>query len=179
MKGRFMPFAELSDVRCYYELAGQGEPVVFVPGLGATSQAWAPVAEHFSDDFTTIRLDNREIGQSTGKRPPHTVSDYSADLAELFDHLQIELAHLVGISMGGVIAQRFAVDHPSCVGRLVLISTTYQFGPYLREIAQLIGQSMHRFPQHLFARTMEILGAGPPHLDANPARIDDKIAQTI
>ena len=179
MEGFFMPFAELSDVRCYYELAGSGEPVIFIPGLGATSQAWSPVAEHLSDEFTTICIDNRDIGQSVSKRPPHTVSDYSADLAELFDHLQIERAHIVGISMGGVIAQRFAVDHPSSVHRLVLISSSYQFGPYLREIAQLVGQAMHRFPKHIFERTMEVLGAGPLHLDANPRRIDDKIKQLL
>ena len=172
-----MPFAELTDVRCFYQLSGQGDPLVLIPGLGSTSRVWDPVCEALGNCFSVIRLDNREIGQSVAKRRPRSVRDYSADLAELFDHLQINRAHLMGLSLGGVIAQCFAVEHPQCVSRLVLLSTADRFGPYLRERIRLVGQSRRWFPKPLFARTMEVLSTGPASLDANPQRVDERLRE--
>ncbi|MEE9212174.1 MAG: alpha/beta hydrolase, partial [Phycisphaeraceae bacterium] len=99
------------------------------------------------------------------------------DLVELLDHLQVVRTHVMGLSLGGMIAQRFAIDHPDRVSRLVLTSCANHFGPYLRAVATLVGQSLRRFPPKLFARTMQVLGGGPLYFDANPQRIEQEIEQ--
>jgi pimeloyl-ACP methyl ester carboxylesterase len=170
-----MPFADLTDVRMYYELSGSGAPLLLIPGLGTTSQVWDPIAADLNKHFSVIYVDNREIGRSQSLRHARTVRDYSSDLIELLEHLQVDQANVMGLSLGGIIAQRFALDHPQIVERLVLVSCTHSFTPYLREIARLVGQTLRWFPKPVFARTMEVLGAGPLFLDANPQRIHERI----
>ena len=160
-----MAWAELTDCRCYYELQGRGDPLLLIPGLGRTCRMWDPIAEVLAEHFTLLKIDNRGLGQSKSKRNPRTLRDFSGDLVELLEHLQIDRAHVLGISLGGVITQRFVADHPNRVRSLVLISTAYRFGPYLREMAKIVGETMRRFPPSLFARTMTLLGSGPAFLD--------------
>ena len=99
-----------------------------------------------------------------------------SDLVELLDRLQLERAHVMGISLGGVIAQRLAVDHPSRVDRLVLVSCADRFTPYLRQVASLLGHSLRRFPKEAFVRTMELLGTSPQYLDENEAIVEQRVA---
>src|SRR3954466_6039563 len=133
-------YADLSDVRCYYELLGAGDPVMLISGLGATHELWDCIAGELSHSFSLVLHDNRGIGRSIHKRTPVALEDFAVDIVELMDHLQLARAHVIGLSLGGIIAQQLAVDHPSRVDRLVLVSCTNRFGPYLREIAKLLGQ---------------------------------------
>ena len=174
-----MAFADLTDCRCYYELRGRGEPMLLIPGLGSTCRVWDPIAEDLAGDFCLITPDNRDMGESVGRRPARTVLDYSADFLELLDQLQVERAHVLALSLGGVIAQQFVHDHPSRVARLVLVSSTHRVAPYLREMIKLVGQSMRRFPRPLFLRTMALLSSGPLFLDADPKCIDRKIEHDL
>lgn len=171
-----MPLAELTDASIGYDVHGQGDPLVLVPGLGATLALWQPVLNSLQRHFCVVRLDNRGVGQSVARRPARTVRDYSADLLELLDHLQINRAHVMGLSLGGVVAQRFAVDHPDRIQRLVLVSCTNSFTPYLREIAMLVGRTLRWLPRNTFTRTMEVLSAGPLFLDEHPDRVEQRVA---
>src|SRR5437764_11136710 len=89
-----MAWAELTDVRCYYEVLGEGEPLLLVPGLGTTCRLWDPVAPELARHFSLILVDNRNVGRSAGRRPPRSIADLSADLVELLDELQVESAHV-------------------------------------------------------------------------------------
>lgn len=172
-----MAIADLTDVQCYYEMQGQGPPVLLIPGLGGTCRVWDPVKNELTKQFSVICVDNRGIGQSIARRPARTLRDYSADLIELLDTLQVDQTHVIGLSLGGVIAQRLAIDHPSRIKRLVLVSCAHQFGPYLREMSMLLAQTLRRFPRKLFARTMQVLGGGPLYLDADPKLIDRHVEE--
>jgi 3-oxoadipate enol-lactonase len=169
-------FAELTDVRCYYRVLGSGDPLVLIPGLGATSALWDSVATELARSFCVILADNRGVGQSIPKRPPRTLEDFSVDLVELMDHLQIVRAHVMGLSLGGMIAYQLASDHPSRLDRLVLVSCTHRFSPYLREMARLLGHALRYFPQDVFRRTIELLGTAPEYLDAHGDDIERKLA---
>lgn len=169
-------FAELTDVRCYYNVRGSGEPLVLVPGLGGTCDFWDPVATDLACSFCLILPDNRGIGRSIPKRPPRTLEDFVIDLVELLDHLQLDRAHVLGLSLGGMIAHRLAADHPGRVDRLVLVSCTHRFAPYLREMATLLGNASRYFPQDVFRRTVALLGTVPEYLDTHQDEIDRKIA---
>src|SRR5437762_10588620 len=110
-----MAWADLTDVRCYYEVLGQGDPLLLVPGLGMTCRSWDPVVSELTRHFTLILQDNRGLGMSQPKRPPRSIGDLSADLVELLDYLQLDRVHVMGLSLGGMIAQRLAIDHSSRV----------------------------------------------------------------
>lgn len=171
-----MPFAELTDARCYYELHGSGSPVLLIPGLGATCQIWSTAVAQLARSHTVVLMDNRDVGRSTSRRPPQTLADFAVDVVELMDHLQLDTAHLLGLSLGGIVAQRVAIDHPARVDRLVLMSCADRFGPYLREIARLLGQALRRFPPELFRKTIELLGTSPQFFDAHAEQIERNIA---
>ncbi len=167
-----MAWAELSDVRCYYELLGEGDPLLLIPGLGANCRVWDPVLPLLAKDFSLILVDNRGMGRSVARRKPRTLADYAADYAELLDELQLDRAHVLGLSLGGLIAQRFAIEHPSRVDRLALVSCTDRFSAYLMRVTQLLGHSLRWFPREMFVQTMELLGTSPLYLDANVDEID-------
>ena len=178
-----MAWADLTDVRCYYELLGEGEPLLLIPGLGVTAAVWEPIVPELADHFSLILVDNRGMGRSVPKRQPTTLGDFCSDLVELLDHLQVERSHVLGLSLGGVIAHRFAVDHATRVNRLVLASCTDKFTPYLRHVALLLGQTLRRLRSTAFAQTMEVMGTSPVYLDAQPdlveQRVKEKCAQNI
>jgi 3-oxoadipate enol-lactonase len=169
-----MAWAELTDVRCYYELLGRGDPILFIPGLGATCDVWRPAAP-LADDFFLIYSDNRGVGQSIPKRSAVSLSCFTSDLVELLDFLQLDRAHVIGMSLGGIVAQRFAIDHPSRVDRLVLISSAHRTTPYLKGVSSLLAMALRKMPWEFFVRTIEVLGTAPEFIDANPQEFEKRI----
>jgi 3-oxoadipate enol-lactonase len=172
-----MPWADLTDATTYYELTGQGEAVLMIPGLGCTGEVWRPLVADLSRHFLLIRVDNRGLGRSESKRPARTISHFIADLAELLDHLQLERVHVIGMSLGGVIAQQFAIEHPDRVERLVLLSSAHRFTPYLSEMVRFMWVSVTRLPRKRYLRSFELLTSGPGYLDAAPERFERLVAQ--
>jgi pimeloyl-ACP methyl ester carboxylesterase len=173
-------YADLSDVRCYYELLGTGDPILLIPGVGRTCRCWDEVTSELSKSLSLILLDNRGMGRSVAKRPAQSLGDLAVDLVELLDHLQLERAHVLGLSFGGVLAQQFALDHPSRVDRLVLVSCSNRFTPYLTGMARLLGQALRHFPAALFRQTIELLGTSPQFFDAHADEIGrDITAQCV
>jgi pimeloyl-ACP methyl ester carboxylesterase len=167
-----MAWAELTDCRAYYEVIGEGEPLLLIPGLGATCRLWDPIVPELARHFTLIMLDNRGMGLSKAKKKPRTLADYSADYAELLDFLNVDETHVLGLSLGGIAAQRLAVDHPQKIKRLVLMSCADRFSPYLLRITALLGHSLRWFPRMLFLQTMELLATAPLYLDEHVDEID-------
>ena len=170
-----MAWADLTDVRCYYETLGEGDPLLLIPGLGTNRRMWDAIAPDLASFFSLILIDNRSVGLSMAKRHPNSTADWAADIVELLDFLQLSRAHVLGVSLGGVIAQRLAIDHPSRVDRLVLVSCADSFTPYLRQMAGLLGHSLRHFPRELFVRTVELLGTSPQFLDAHPLLVEQRV----
>ncbi len=102
----------------YYEIQGQGEPVVLLHGGGADLRAWQFITPHLAKNYQAIAFDGRGVGQSPPLLEP---GDYVEDLKNLLNHLEIEQATLVGHSIGGQIATDFALAYPNRVSKLVLI----------------------------------------------------------
>jgi pimeloyl-ACP methyl ester carboxylesterase len=170
-----MAWAELTDCRCYYEVLGQGDPLLLVPGLGVTCRTWDPVLPELARHFTLIMVDNRGLGMSSPKRPPRTTADYSTDLVELLDKLQLDRTNVLGLSLGGIISQRFAVDHSSRVERLVLVSCADRFSPFLKQTALMLRHALRRFKWEEFAHAMELLGTSPEYWDLNEKLVEQRI----
>jgi pimeloyl-ACP methyl ester carboxylesterase len=108
-------------LRCVVE--GEGEPLVLIHGVGASLEVWDGVASRLCDRNRIIRYDQRGHGQSEKAPGPYEVEDFAGDLRALLDALGIECAHVAGHSLGGLVAQSFALDYPERLGKLALIST--------------------------------------------------------
>ncbi|MEW6271804.1 MAG: alpha/beta hydrolase [Thermodesulfobacteriota bacterium] len=115
-----MSTAKIGDVELYYEEHGSGDPLLLVMGLAADSQAWMFQIPDFAKRYRTIAFDNRGVGRSSKPAGPYTVHAMADDAAGLLEFLAIPRAHVVGVSMGGMIAQELALRHPGKVRGLVL-----------------------------------------------------------
>jgi pimeloyl-ACP methyl ester carboxylesterase len=102
-------FAEVNGTRLYYEIAGSGQPLVLMHGMGGDTRAWDHNFDEFSRHYRTIRYDMRGFGQSASPEEPYTHED---DLKALLDHLGISKAHIVGQSFGGAQALNFVLAYP-------------------------------------------------------------------
>jgi 3-oxoadipate enol-lactonase len=112
------------DVRIAYEVRGAGPPLLLVQGLGYGGRGWGPGADLLADDFLVVSYDNRGFGASDAPPGPYTVAQLAADAAAVLDAAGLERAHVVGASLGGMIAQELALARPERIDRLVLVSTT-------------------------------------------------------
>ena len=119
----------VGDITLNYTLEGTGTPLVLTHGLGDSLRFWDGVAPALAAHHTLLRWDVRGFGESDKPAGPYDAAGFAAALAQLLDALAIERVHLGGISMGGVIAQRFALDHPGRVRSLILCSTSSEIGP--------------------------------------------------
>lgn len=119
-----MPCAEVNNTRLYYETNGSGPPVLLIAGLACDCRAWARQAGPLSRRFTAIAYDHRGIGRSADAPADFSLADLASDAAGLLKALGHRRAAVVGLSLGGVVAQRMALDFPQCVERLVLAATS-------------------------------------------------------
>jgi 3-oxoadipate enol-lactonase len=111
-------------VRIAWERHGAGTPVLLIHGLGYARWGWEPVLPALAERFDVIVFDNRGIGESDAPPGPYTVAEMAADAVHVLDEADIERAHVVGTSLGGMVAQELALSYPDRVDRLVLACTT-------------------------------------------------------
>lgn len=120
-----MPHAKVNDITLYYELHGEhGSPLVMIHGYGGMIASWSPaLIDRLSAHHRVILLDNRGSGRSDKPTTPYTMAQFAADVAGLLDLLQIDRAHVLGASLGGMIAQQVALRYPARVQSLILACT--------------------------------------------------------
>ena len=123
-----MSFLQTNHTKLYYEIAGQGEALVFIHGLGSSTRDWEYQIPEFSKQYQVIAIDLRGHGQSEKSDGPYTIPMFAADLAGLLQALDIPSAHIVGISLGGAVAFQFALDHPAMVKTLTIVNSAPTLG---------------------------------------------------
>jgi pimeloyl-ACP methyl ester carboxylesterase len=120
-----MPKVPIDGFQLYYESAGDGEPLVLIPGFASGASLWTrqigPLARH----FRVISFDPRGVAQSDKPEGEQTISLLADDLAELLRFLGIAETHVVGVSFGGFVAQEFALRYPQMTRKLVLCCTSF------------------------------------------------------
>jgi pimeloyl-ACP methyl ester carboxylesterase len=119
-----MPFVENQGTKIYWDEQGQGAPVLLIMGLGYPSVAWHRTRPSLSQHFRTIAFDNRGVGLSDVPPGPYSIATMASDAAAVLDAAGITRAHVFGISMGGMIAQEFALQYPARTRSLILGCTS-------------------------------------------------------
>ena len=166
-------FLKAHGIVHHYVIEGsQDKPVlVFANSLGSDLRIWDGVVAHLAGDFRIIRYDKRGHGLSDIPTPPYSLNDFVLDLVGLFDTLEIKQATVVGLSVGGVIAQGLAISYPDRVRALVLCDTGMRIGSFasweeriatVKEsgLSKLVGPSMERWFTAAFRenRSVEMQG---------------------
>jgi pimeloyl-ACP methyl ester carboxylesterase len=115
-----MPHVKLNSLNFYYEVEGEGPPLVLIAGLSADSSSWDLIKPFLVKKFQVIRFDNRSVGRTEIPSHSYTIAEMGEDVIALLDHLGISKAHLLGHSMGGTIAQTVALQWPHYLERLII-----------------------------------------------------------
>lgn len=124
-----MPSVDAGGTELHYVRAGSGEPMLLIQGMSATHMTWGrPFLAPLEESFDVVAFDNRGMGLSGPAELPFEIADLAGDALALLDALEIERAHLVGISMGGMIAQELLLAHPERI-RTLSLGATYCGGP--------------------------------------------------
>lgn len=124
-----MPFVENLGARIYWDEQGHGAPLLLIMGLGWPSDAWHRTRPLLAEKYRTIALDNRGVGRSEAPAGPYSIAQMAADAAAVLNAAHVNAAHVFGVSMGGMIAQEFALQYPNRVRSLIL-GCTAAGGPH-------------------------------------------------
>ena len=119
-----MGYASNNGVRIYFEEWGEGEPLLLIMGLGYTLDMWHRLRGPLAENHRVVAFDNRGVGKSDVPEPPYTVAEMATDAIAVLDAVGIRKAHVLGASLGGVIAQEVALSYPDRVISLILGCTS-------------------------------------------------------
>ncbi|MPW22224.1 alpha/beta fold hydrolase [Paraburkholderia sp. CNPSo 3157] len=125
-------FCEIPAGRIAYSRRGSGRPLVLLHPIGVDRSWWDEHVEHWAASYDVVAIDIRGHGQSSAVTAPITLADHAADVAAVLRQERLTGATLIGVSMGGMIAQRVAIQFPALVGALILCGTAGGFRDEVR-----------------------------------------------
>jgi 3-oxoadipate enol-lactonase len=146
-----MAIAEVNGQRLYYEVHGEGEPLLCVAGLTCDTLVWIPQVQAFAAAHRTVIFDNRDSGQSSMAEGAYEIADMARDALALADELGLDSFHLLGVSMGGAIAQEIAIHAPERVRTFTVAVSFAAGGAYARRMADVWGARVEQISreQHI------------------------------
>jgi 3-oxoadipate enol-lactonase len=118
-----MPKAIINSTGIFYQVDGQGDALVMIQGFGGGLNAWSRQIRAFSKHFRVVTFDARGLGKSDISKGPYNIPVMATDVIGLMDHLEINRAHILGLSLGGLVAQTIAINNAARVSKLILAST--------------------------------------------------------
>jgi len=149
-----MAKVRVGQIEMFYREEGQGDHVVWIQGLGLDHRGWALQISFFSPHFRCLTFDNRDTGQSGHSPGPYTIRTMADDTVGLMDALAIKQTHVVGLSMGGAIAQELAIHYPARVKRLALVATYTSGDPRGTDLLNSFIQMRARFTREEYQRAI-------------------------
>lgn len=132
-----MLLTRAGDADIAYEITGDGDPLLMIMGLAADARMWMLQTPAFAASYRCITFDNRGVGSSSVPPGPYSTEQMASDALAVLDAAEVERAHVLGISLGGAIAQHVALKAPERVRSLVLAATWCAPNPYQQRLAEL------------------------------------------
>lgn len=169
-----MPKVKANGIEIYYEVHGEGQPLLLIAGLSYTHWMWHKMVPGLAERFQVIVFDNRGVGQTEQPEGPYSAEMLAADTAGLLEALEIGQAVVMGHSMGGFVAQALVLERPDLVGKVILSATNFG-GPNhipvtseaMAVLADVSGDPVERFKRGLAVST------APGFVEANPELIEE------
>jgi pimeloyl-ACP methyl ester carboxylesterase len=178
-----VPKVKVNDIQVYYEVRGEGFPLVMIAGLSGNTDWWDPrVIRGLSKNFKIVLFDNRGAGRTDVTDRECTIRLFADDTACLMDALRISRAHVLGVSMGGMIAQELALNYPEKVEKLVLCSTTCGGAkslPPSQEVLDVLTADASELSAEEVARMVVPLCFTKDFIDNNPDYVELMIRQIL
>jgi len=162
----------------YYEIHGQGEPLVLIMGWTFNSAHWFVQLPALSKKYRVVVFDNRGTGRSDKPDGPYTMEMMAGDTAGLLDAIGVDAAHIYGISMGGMIAQELVLRYPHKVISLVLGSTTCGGPNSIPSVPHVDPEAAERTPEENIRANLERIWS-QEFIDNNPDLVEQHIAATL
>ncbi len=160
-----------NGVELAYSERGTGNPLVLIMGLGADRSAWETHVQAYEKQFRCFVVDNRGAGLSSKPGGPYSTSELAEDYAGLIRALGVGPVRVVGISMGGAIAQELCLRHPELVERMVLVSTWSRCDEYTKEVFRHFSRMRGAASLEDFVRLLQLWIWAPPYLNTNIAEL--------
>jgi pimeloyl-ACP methyl ester carboxylesterase len=154
-----------NGIEIAYIERGSGDPLVLIMGLGADLSAWELHLCSYSQHFRCIAVDNRGAGDSDKPEGPYSTADMADDYAGLIRNLGLGRVRVVGISMGGAIAQELAIRHPELVERMVLVSSWARTGTFSAEVFEEFKNLRSILTEAEFARLLQLRIWTPAYIE--------------
>lgn len=127
-------YADSNGTKIYYEIRGEGDPLVLLMGFGADGSVWEKHVSEYEKHFKCIVLDNRGVGKSDQPKGPYSTRTMAEDTVAVMRHAGVDKARVAGISMGGAITQELVLNFPEMVRSIALISTWPKFNNYAKTV---------------------------------------------
>lgn len=165
-----MPKVEVNDIEMYYEVHGDGKPLVSIRGWGSSSQSWSKTyKDRLSQNHKHIIFDNRGTGRTSKPDTKYSIEMMADDTAGLLDVLNLPRAHIVGFSMGGMIAQRFALKYPEKTDALIIACSQPSTHivprpPKIAEIMEMMISPPPELSQREYQKTIMPLYSTPEYI---------------
>ena len=176
-----MPRIKVDDITIYYEIHGKGEPLVFIPGAGSTMDGFFRHIPVFAKKYMVIAYDPRGAGRTEAPDVHYSTETLADDLAGLLNAISIESVHIMGASMGGMIAQQFALRYPQRIRSLILACTKFG-GPHDIPVdAEILEYWEHpkQLPPEESIRQSLRFGMSQEFIDNNPDLIKQIINKAL
>jgi len=177
-----MPTVNANDINIYYEIHGEGEPLLMIQGYSFNSGHWMTLAPEMAKDYRAIIFDNRGTGRTDKPEPPYTMKMMAADASGLLDAIGIDKANVFGVSMGSMIAQEFALNYPDKVINLILGCSNCggkeSVIPTPEALAFLFNPEMAKFSVEERARATAPWVWTQDFVDSHPEAVDALVAVT-
>jgi len=158
-------FADVNGIKICYDIHGDGDPVILIHGFSDRKEHWRAQVGALSKHFKVIRMDNRGTGKSDRPDGEYTMEVYASDVAGLMDSLGMEKSHIIGHSLGGMIAQNFAILYPNRINKLILVNTF----PGLKPPGEPIDDAIEMYKESAFA-SQEAIEKDPLNAFINGAK---------
>jgi pimeloyl-ACP methyl ester carboxylesterase len=175
--------AKINDINIHYRVYGEGEPLLLIMGLGGNADWWHDhFVQRLAERFQVVTFDNRGTGRTDKPEGPYSIAQMASDAVGLMDHLVWSSANVMGVSMGGMIAQELTLNYPERVKRLVLACTNC--GGQEQVLAAPEALSLLTLPrgelseEELLRATLPLLFQ-PEYIEKNQELIDEVIKRLI